>query len=112
MSGTSKSDASLQQDLISAPVQLASSGREQFPVGMERSGGCRSLLRGEGLSDAEPREGEPDGGHCGAEPLGGIRVGLGGGIGGGLGCGPAGGVLAGVVGCGGGCCGHEMFPVL
>jgi hypothetical protein len=38
MSGTSKSDASLQHDLISAPVQLVSSGREQFPVGMERSG--------------------------------------------------------------------------
>jgi len=32
--------------------------REQFPVGMERSG-CRcALLQGEGLSDAQPREGE------------------------------------------------------
>jgi hypothetical protein len=27
---------------------------------MERSGGCASLLRGEGLSDAKPREGKPD----------------------------------------------------
>jgi hypothetical protein len=57
--------------LISAPVQLVSSGREQFPVGMERSGGCRALLRGEGLTNAQPCEGEPDGGHRGAESLGG-----------------------------------------
>jgi hypothetical protein len=38
---------------------------------MERSSGCRALLRGEGLSDTKPREGEFHGGHRGAEPLGG-----------------------------------------
>jgi hypothetical protein len=43
--------------LISPPVQLMSSGREKFAVGMERSGCRRSLFRGEGLSDAKPREG-------------------------------------------------------
>ena len=68
-SGTSSKLASLQQDLISAPVQLVSLGREKFAVGMERSGCRRALFRGEGLSDAEPREGEPDGGHGGAEPV-------------------------------------------
>jgi hypothetical protein len=47
MSGMSKSAASLQHDLISAPVQLVSSGREQFTVGMEHSGRRRALLRGE-----------------------------------------------------------------
>jgi len=46
-------------------------GGEQFAIGMERSGGRRSLLRGEGLSDAEPREGGANGGHRGAESLGG-----------------------------------------
>ena len=58
--------------MISAPVQLVSSGREQFPVGMERSGRCRALFRGEGLTDAQPREGEPNGGHREAEPVGGV----------------------------------------
>jgi len=61
---------------------------------MERSGGCRSLFRCEGLTDAQPREGEPDGGHGGAESLGGGALEL------------AGGVLAGVEGFGGGCNGH------
>jgi hypothetical protein len=65
-----------------------------------------ALFRGEGLTDAQPREGEFRGSHCGAESLGGARGGLGGGIGGGLDCGPARGVLADVVGCGG-CCGHR-----
>ena len=37
---------------------------------MERSGRRRALLRGEGLTDAQPREGEPDGGHRGAEAVG------------------------------------------
>jgi len=97
--GTSSSDASLQHDLISAPVQLVSSGREQFPVSMERSGGRRALLRGEGLSDAQPREGEFHGSHGGAESVGGGAFELRGRVGGGLGCGQAGGVLAGVVGC-------------
>ena len=45
--------------------------REKFAVGMERSGRRRALFRGEGLTDPQPREGEPDGGHGGAEPLGG-----------------------------------------
>ena len=45
--------------------------REEFAVGMECPGGCRALLRGEGLPNAEPREREPAGGHHGAEPLGG-----------------------------------------
>jgi hypothetical protein len=58
--------------LISALVQLVSSGREEFTVGMERSGRRRALLRGEGLANAQPREGEPDGGHGGAESLGGV----------------------------------------
>jgi hypothetical protein len=44
---------------------------QAFAVGIERSGGCRALRRGEGLSDPQPREGEPDGGHRGAESLGG-----------------------------------------
>ena len=34
--------------------QLA--GREKFTVGLKRSGGCRALFRGEGLSDTEPCE--------------------------------------------------------
>jgi hypothetical protein len=38
---------------------------------MERSSGCRALLRGEGLSNAEPREGEANGGHRGSESVGG-----------------------------------------
>jgi len=37
---------------------------------MERSGSCRALLWPKGLSHPEPSEGEPDGGHRGAEPLG------------------------------------------
>ncbi len=85
MSGTSKSDASLQHDLISAPVQLVSSGREQFAVGMERSGCCRALFRSEGLTDAQPCEGDANGGHCGAESLGGVGRSLRGGVGGGSG---------------------------
>jgi hypothetical protein len=72
---------------------------------MERSGGRRALLRGEGLSDTEPREGKFHGGHRGAESVGGgaflLRDGL---LGFTLlaarGC-----VLAGVGGCGG-CGGH------
>jgi hypothetical protein len=72
---------------------------------MKRPGCCRSLLRGQGLSDTEPREGEPDGGHGGTESLGGVGSGLGDGRVGWLGRGPVRGVLAGVVGCGG-CCGH------
>ena len=104
--GTSRRLASRQHDLISAPVQLVPSGRKQFPVGMERSGGCRALLWGEGLTDAQPREGEANGGHRGAEPLGGVGGSLRGGIGGGLGCGPSDCVLAGC-GFGGGCCGHR-----
>ena len=97
MSGTSKSDASLQHDLISAPVQLVSSGREQFAVGMERSDCRRALHRGEGLTDAQPCEGEFHGGHRGAESLGGGAFELGCRGVGGLGCGSARGVLAGVV---------------
>jgi hypothetical protein len=38
---------------------------------MERSGRRRALFGGEGLSDAQPCEGEANGGHRGAEPLGG-----------------------------------------
>jgi hypothetical protein len=75
---------------------------------MERSGCRRALLRGEGLTDPKPRESEPDGGHRGAEPLGGVGGSLRGGIGAGLGYGPAGGVLAGVVGIGG-CGGHSFL---
>ncbi len=41
---------------MSAPAQLASSGWEKFPVGMERLGFRRALFWGEGLSDAQPRE--------------------------------------------------------
>jgi hypothetical protein len=63
------------------------------------------LLRGQGLSDAQPRERQFHSGHRGAEPVGGVRGGLGDGIVVGLGCGSARGVLAGVLGCGG-CCGH------
>jgi hypothetical protein len=73
---------------------------------MECSVGCASLLRGEGPSRPQPREGEPDGGHRGAEPLGGGAFELVGRVVGGLGCGPARGVLAGVVG-GCGCGGHR-----
>jgi hypothetical protein len=71
MSGTSKSDASLQHDLISAPVQLVSSGREEFTVCMKRSSRRRALLRGEGLTNPEPRQGKFHGGHRCAESLGG-----------------------------------------
>jgi hypothetical protein len=107
--GTSSKDASLQHDLISAPVQLVSSGRGCFPVGMERSGSRRALFGGQGLSDAEPREGEANGGHRGAAPVGGgaflLRDGL-------LRFTLAAArryVLAGVGG-GGACGGHEMVP--
>jgi hypothetical protein len=72
---------------------------------MERSSCSRALLWSEGLSDAQPREGEPDGGHGGAESLGGIGRGLVNGRVVGLGCGSRGLVLAGC-GFGGGCCGH------
>ena len=71
MSGTFKSDASLQHDLISAPVQLASSGRKEFPIGMERPGCRRSLLWGKGLFDSQPRERECHGRHRCAESVGG-----------------------------------------
>jgi hypothetical protein len=47
-------------------------GREQFTVSMERSGCRRALLRGTGLSNAQPREGEPGGDKRSAESLGGI----------------------------------------
>ena len=77
---------------------------------MERSGCCRALFGGEGLSDAQPREGEFHCGHRRAEPVGGGAFELGGRGVGGLGCRPAVGVLAGVVGCGGGCCGHVGVP--
>jgi hypothetical protein len=53
---------------------------------MKRSGCCRSLLRGQGLSNPEPSEGEPDGGHGSAESLGGVGGGLGDGRVGWLGC--------------------------
>jgi hypothetical protein len=84
-------------------------GRQEFAVGMERSGCCRALLRGEGLSDAQPREGEFHGGHRGAQAVGGGAFELG--------CRGVGvrGSVCGVSGCrwfGGGCCGHEMVPVL
>ena len=72
---------------------------------MERSGCRRSLLRGEGLPDAQPREGEFHGGHRGAEPVGGGAFELGCRGVGGLGCGSARGVLAGR-GFGSGCGGH------
>jgi hypothetical protein len=78
---------------------LVSSGREEFSVGMERSGRCSPLFGGEGLSDAQPREREFHGGHRGAESLGGV----GGGLGCRVGCGPARGMWAGL-GFGGGCC--------
>jgi hypothetical protein len=47
-------------------------GREQFTVGMERSGCRRALLRGKGLLGGQPREGEPDWHKWIAESLGGI----------------------------------------
>jgi hypothetical protein len=75
---------------------------------MERSGGRRALLRGEGLPNAQPREREFHGGHRGAEPVGGgaflLRDGL-------LGFTltvTRGYVLGGVGGCGG--CGGHVFP--
>jgi hypothetical protein len=43
MSGTSKSDASLQHDLISAPVQLVSSGQKQF--GRKQNLGRRTIRK-------------------------------------------------------------------
>ena len=78
---------------------------------MECSGGCASLIWGEGLSHAQPREGEPDGGHCGAESVGGRPFELGCRAVGGLGCGPA---RTGLAGCGfgGGCCGHRFCDLL
>jgi len=80
-------------------------GREQCAVGMERSGRRRALLRGEGLPDAQPREGEANGGHRGAESLGGGAFGLGEERVGGLGCASRGLVAAGR-GFDGGCCCH------
>jgi hypothetical protein len=63
---------------------------------MERPG-CRvALLWKERLAGAEPREGESDGSHRGAEPVRGGALGLGGGGGGYGGRGPVRGVLAGV----------------
>jgi len=64
-------------------------GREQFAVGMERSGCCRSLLWGEGLSNAQPREGEFHGRHRSAASAGGGAFELAGRGVGGLGCSPA-----------------------
>jgi hypothetical protein len=107
--GTSSSDASRQHDLISAPVQLVSSGREEFSVGMERSGSRSPLFGGEGLSHPQPREREFHGGHRGAESLGGVGRSLGCGGVGWLGCGPARCGLAGVGGCVG--CGGHWVPV-
>jgi len=72
---------------------------------MERSGGCRSLLRGEGLSDAQPSEGEFHGGHGGAEPLGGVAFLLRNRLPGFTLAASRGYVLGGVGGCGG-CGGH------
>jgi hypothetical protein len=77
-----------------------------IPVGMERSGCRRPLLRGEGLSDTEPREREANGGHRGAEPVGGGAFELGCRGVRGLGCGPARCVLAGRGF--GGCCGGHL----
>jgi hypothetical protein len=91
--------------LISAPVQLVSSGREQLAVGMERAGRRCSLLRGQGSPDAQPREGELDRDKSGPEAVGGGALGLGGGLLGLVLTAARGGVLAGVGGCGG-CCGH------
>jgi hypothetical protein len=58
-------------------VEDVFAGREQFPVGMERSGCCCALLWGEGLTNTEPREGKPDGDKSGAESVGGVGGGLG-----------------------------------
>jgi hypothetical protein len=72
---------------------------------MERSGSRRSLLRGEGLTDAQPREGEFHGGYRGPEPVGGgaflLRDGLLG-----LTLSATGGYLLAGVGGRGGCCCH------
>jgi hypothetical protein len=57
---------------IGAGIKDELAGREQFTVGMERSGCHRALLRGKGLSNAQPRDGEPDGDKRSAESLGGI----------------------------------------
>ena len=82
-------------------------GQEQFAVGMERSDCRRALLRGEGLTDAQPRKGEFHGSHCGAESLGSgaflLRDGLlGFTLSAACGC-----VMAGVGVCG--CCGHAYL---
>ena len=45
-------------------------GREQFAVGMKCSDCRRSLLRGQGLTDKQPREGESYGGHRCANSVG------------------------------------------
>jgi hypothetical protein len=71
---------------------------------MERPG-CRvALLWKERLAGAEPREGESDGSHRGAEPVRGGALGLGGGGGG---WGSSGPVRVGLAGVGGGSGGHE-----
>ena len=77
---------------------------------MKRPGRRRPLVRGEGLTDAQPCEGEFHGGHRGAEPDDGGAFELGCRGVAGLGCGSARGVLAGVGGCGRSG-GHGMVPV-
>jgi hypothetical protein len=70
----------------------------------ERSGCCSPLLRGEGLTDAQPSEGEFHGGRRGAESLGGGAFELGGRRVRRRGCGPARGERAGrglISGCSG-----------
>lgn len=54
-------------------VQEFQPGHQPFwtAVGMRRSDCCGSLLRGERPAYAQPRKGEPDGGHCGANSLSG-----------------------------------------
>jgi len=86
-----------------AGVKDEFSGRDQFPVGMERSGRRRSLLRGEGLSDAQRREGEFHGGRRGAEMISGGVILLRDRLLGFTLAAARGYVLAGVGGCGGRC---------
>ena len=63
-----RSEASTCRQTVTLPFRIS---REQFAVGMERSGRRRALFRGEGLSNAQPREGEFHGSHRGAEAIGG-----------------------------------------
>jgi len=57
---------------VRLPEPTLMAGREQFTVGMERSGCRLALRRGKGLSNAQPREGGRDGDKRSAESLGGI----------------------------------------